>query len=199
MKLTGLYLSRLVSLGIWILLSIFPEILISAEKQELKISGIVLSLDNLPLSGVNVIIKGTAEGTVTDNQGNFSITVPGDSTILYFSHLGYRAKEIPVNKRQPLTIILSSDPIGSAIKSAQNNKRTQNESRRDTYWDLVEEARKDMKSQIEPDWDMFWNLMKKASEDMQNQVMPDYDRFLDLIEKARQDMRDQVKFNRDIF
>lgn len=193
MKLSGLYLSRLISLGIWILFLIFPEILISAEQQELKVSGNVLSVDDLPLSGVNVIIKETAEGTVTDHQGYFSITVPNDSTILYFSHLGYRAKEIAVNKHQTLTIILSIDPIGSAIKSAQNKKRTQNESRWDTYWDLMEKAQMDMKSQIEPDWDRFWDLMEKANEDMKNQVKPDWDIFWDLIEKARQDMRNQVK------
>jgi hypothetical protein len=70
MELSGLYFLRLI-IGIWILFPINPEILISAERQELKVSGIVLSADNLPLSGVNVIIKGTAEGTVTNHQGYF--------------------------------------------------------------------------------------------------------------------------------
>lgn len=189
MELTGLNLSRLISLVIWILFLIFPEMLISAEQQELKVSGIVLAVDDLPLSGV----KGTAEGAVTDHQGYFSITVPNDNINLNFSHLGYRAKEITVNKHQALTITLSTEPIGAAIKSDQNNIRTQFESRWDIYWDLTDKAQQDMNSQIEPDWERFWDLMEKAREDMKNQVKPDWDRFWDLIEMAQQDMRNQVK------
>ncbi len=195
MELSGLYLSRLISISLWILFPINPEILISAEQQEFKLSGIVLSADNFPLSGVNVIIKGTAEGTVTNHQGYFSLTVPNDEIVLYFSHLGYRAKEIAVNKHQTLTIILSTDPVGSAIKRAHNNIRKKQYgygSRWDTYWDLMEKAQKDMESQIEPDWDRFWDLMEKAHEDMKNQVKPDWDRFWELIEKTQQNIRNQV-------
>ncbi len=189
MKLPGLYLSRLFSLGIGIFFLILPALLISAEQKEFKVTGVVLSVDDLPLSGVNVIIKGTADGTVTDHQGNFSLTVPDNSPIIYFSHLGYRAKEIAISKPQTLTIRLTKDPIGSAII------RTQNESRWDNYLDLMEKAQKDMKSQIEPDWEKFWGLMEKAQKDMESQIEPDWEKFWDLMKKAQKDMRNQVNPN----
>lgn len=170
MKISDLCFSKFTCLGIGVLFFLFPELLLSAEQQEFRVSGVVLSVDDLPLSGVNVIIKGTAEGTVTDYHGNFSITVPSDSTILYFSHFGYRVKEITISKPQTLTIRLSKDGIATAIKKTQNNIRIYNASRWDVYHDLMEKAHEDMKNQVKPDWDRFMDLMEKAHEDMKNQV-----------------------------
>ena len=56
-----------------------------------KITGKVLSGDDeAPLPSVAVISKGTSNGTMTDFDGNYEITVSGEKAILVFSYLGYK-------------------------------------------------------------------------------------------------------------
>ena len=72
----------------------------------IKISGKIISeTDNGPLPGVNVVIKGTQVGTVTDINGAYSLEVPNQQSVLVFSFIGFDSKEIPVGN---LTIIDSS-------------------------------------------------------------------------------------------
>src|SRR5689334_16694803 len=68
----------------------------SSLVQQTKISGKVISADNEVLPGVNVIIKGTSEGTVTDAEGFYSINVPGPDATLVFSFIGFSPEEITV-------------------------------------------------------------------------------------------------------
>lgn len=68
--------------------------------QEKNISGKVLDDFNETVPGVNVQVKGTMLGTVTDADGNFNITVPNVKSVLIFSFIGYATQEITVgNKR----------------------------------------------------------------------------------------------------
>ncbi len=61
---------------------------------QVEITGTVTSSDdNLPLPGVNVLLKGTTTGTITDLDGKFSISVPEDG-IIEFRFVGYETKEI---------------------------------------------------------------------------------------------------------
>ena len=67
---------------------------------EIVIQGITVtgratsSEDNSGLPGVNVIVKGTPKGTVTDVEGNYSLDVPDENSILVFSSVGYITEEI---------------------------------------------------------------------------------------------------------
>lgn len=63
-----------------------------------QVSGTVTDANtNEPLVGVNVVVKGTQEGTITDFNGQYSITVnPGD--VLHFSYLGYDPVEVVVER-----------------------------------------------------------------------------------------------------
>ncbi|WP_084399423.1 DUF4139 domain-containing protein [Pseudotamlana agarivorans] len=61
-----------------------------------QVSGQVLDEGNLPIPGVNVIIKGTTIGTTTDFDGNYTITVPETSTQLEFTYIGYENKIINI-------------------------------------------------------------------------------------------------------
>lgn len=70
--------------------------LINAQGSEIT-GTIIESETNLPLIGVNIIIKGTTSGTVSDLDGNYTITVPDQDAILVFSFVGYNQQEIPVN------------------------------------------------------------------------------------------------------
>ncbi|HEY9008428.1 SusC/RagA family TonB-linked outer membrane protein [Ohtaekwangia sp.] len=64
--------------------------------------------DGSGLPGVNIIEKGTSNGTVTDANGNFTITVPGNA-VLVFSFVGYQSQEIAVDNRTTINVPLSSD------------------------------------------------------------------------------------------
>lgn len=60
------------------------------------------------LPGVSVLIQGSSTGTVTDADGNYSLSVPEDAVIV-FSYLGYASKEVPVSGRSVIDIALTSD------------------------------------------------------------------------------------------
>jgi TonB-linked SusC/RagA family outer membrane protein len=81
-----------------------PEISI-----EITVTGKVSADDGEPLPGVNVIVKGTSIGTVTDMNGNYSIQVPNEDDILVFSFIGYMSEEIPVNGRSTIEVTLVQD------------------------------------------------------------------------------------------
>ncbi len=65
--------------------------------------------DNEGLPGVNVIIKGTAQGTVTDVNGNYALDVPSEESILVFSSVGYVIQEEVVGTRQIINLVLETD------------------------------------------------------------------------------------------
>lgn len=66
------------------------------------------SEDNLGIPGVNIIIKGTSTGVVSDFDGNFRISVaPGD--VLVFSYVSFSTQEIPVNNQSVINVSLNPD------------------------------------------------------------------------------------------
>ena len=75
--------------------------------QNVTMTGTVVDVENLPLIGVNVIIKGSTVGTTTDLDGNFSLEgKKGD--VLVFSYIGMVSQEIAF-KGQPLKIVMKDD------------------------------------------------------------------------------------------
>ncbi len=62
-----------------------------------------------PLPGVNVLIKGTTTGTVTDIDGKFSIDVSTPDDILVFTYVGYISQEFPVENMTDIDIVLVQD------------------------------------------------------------------------------------------
>ena len=72
------------------------------------VTGTVTSNDG-PLPGVNVIVKGTANGVVTDFDGNYSIDNVGEDAILTFSFVGFVVQEIKVDGQSTINVILIED------------------------------------------------------------------------------------------
>jgi TonB family protein len=73
------------------------------------VSGRVTSSeDGSPLPGVNVVIKGTARGTVTDAKGNYQIEVEKDKSLVY-SFIGLSSQEIPINDTQEVDVQMALD------------------------------------------------------------------------------------------
>jgi TonB-linked SusC/RagA family outer membrane protein len=67
---------------------------------------VTTSLDNSPLVGVTIQVKGTNTGTITDANGRFSISVPDDQAVLIFSFIGFETEEITVGGQSTIDISL---------------------------------------------------------------------------------------------
>ncbi|MBA4056333.1 MAG: hypothetical protein C0490_16580, partial [Marivirga sp.] len=61
--------------------------------QSFEVSGKVNDSENKPLPGINIIVKGTSVGTVTNPEGHFKIVVPYGSHVLVYSFIGYKPVE----------------------------------------------------------------------------------------------------------
>ncbi|MEO7988885.1 MAG: TonB-dependent receptor [Chryseolinea sp.] len=82
---------------------------ISLLAQERTVSGTVTDETGGGMPGVNVLVKGTSTGTVTDTEGNFKINVSGDDATLVFTFVGYASSEIIVGARSVMNIQLTPD------------------------------------------------------------------------------------------
>lgn len=76
------------------------------------ITGKVTDESNVPLPGVNVVLKGTGTGTITDTDGNYGIAVPDENSILVFSYVGFLSEEITVGSQTTIDISLIPDITG---------------------------------------------------------------------------------------
>jgi TonB-linked SusC/RagA family outer membrane protein len=84
------------------------EISTSSAFEIITVSGTVISAtDQTPLPGVNVIVKGTTVGTITDISGKYSLDVEGDGTILVFSYVGFLNEEIEVGNQNVINVSLA--------------------------------------------------------------------------------------------
>ena len=79
-----------------------------AVAQNKTISGNVTDVSGIPLIGVNVIEKQTTNGTVTDLDGNYSISVTDGATIL-FSYIGFQQQEIQLDGQSEINVVLHED------------------------------------------------------------------------------------------
>lgn len=89
---------------LWMVLLIVAS---PAVGQTLTVKGKVTDDKHEPLIGVNVLQKGTTNGTITDFDGNFTLKIPSGST-LHFSYIGYKDKDMVVNTSS-IKVVLDED------------------------------------------------------------------------------------------
>lgn len=77
--------------------------------QGFGVSGKVTDANGQPLMGANILEKGTSNGTQSDFDGNFSLTVKNPNAVLVISYVGFVTNEVNVSNQQNLTIILKED------------------------------------------------------------------------------------------
>lgn len=96
-----------------------------AQQAGKKLSGTVNDATGMPLIGVSVLLKGSATGTITDLDGNFTIEVPGAESVLVFSYIGYAAQEVKVGSQSVLAIRMAEDNqvLGEVVVTALGIKR----------------------------------------------------------------------------
>lgn len=80
----------------------------NVPQQNGKVSGTVKDNTGQPIIGVNIMEKGTTNGTISDTDGNFSLDVSPNATLV-FSYIGYVSKEIPVSGKKTLSVLLEED------------------------------------------------------------------------------------------
>jgi TonB-dependent starch-binding outer membrane protein SusC len=87
-----------------------PSATLEMTLQGASVSGKVTAADNSQgLPGVNVVVKGTTTGTVTDSDGNYKITVPSGESVLVFSFIGYDTEETVVGNQAVIDIAMNPD------------------------------------------------------------------------------------------
>src|SRR5690606_3492648 len=78
--------------------------------QQIQVTGTVEAGDiGGPLPGVTVLEKGVSNGTSTDFDGAFSLSVSGPESILVFSYIGYSSKEVVVGSQTSINVVLQED------------------------------------------------------------------------------------------
>jgi len=86
-----------------------PELL---ARQQPAVSGTVTDESDEPLPGVTVVVKGTTQGTVTNADGNYSLSNIPEDAILQFSFVGMLTQEVVVGDQTKINIEMAVDAIG---------------------------------------------------------------------------------------
>ncbi len=81
----------------------------SSSAVRVQVRGKVLDENGSGFPGVNVLVKGTSTGAVTDMQGNYTIDVPNENGILVFSFVGYLTQEVTVGNRSTVDLTMQLD------------------------------------------------------------------------------------------
>ncbi len=84
---------------------LFPETIDIVQ----QVKGKVTDEKGEGLPGVNVLVKGTQQGTVTDPNGEYAITIPGEETVLVFSFIGFTSQEIIAGAQSTIDVVLKGD------------------------------------------------------------------------------------------
>ncbi|WP_286880256.1 SusC/RagA family TonB-linked outer membrane protein [Proteiniphilum sp. UBA7639] len=78
--------------------------------QEITVSGTVNDNEGETLPGVSVVVKGTTQGTVTDIDGNFRLTVPKGGTLM-FSYVGFQTQEIIITESRQIRVVMQLSTV----------------------------------------------------------------------------------------
>jgi TonB-linked SusC/RagA family outer membrane protein len=90
------------------LIVLFFALSMRVSGQNSTLKGVVKDVDGIPLIGVNVVEKGTTNGTVTDIDGNFSINVKTHSTVI-FTYIGFAEQELVWDGNSVMNVVLRED------------------------------------------------------------------------------------------
>jgi TonB-linked SusC/RagA family outer membrane protein len=92
-----------------------------------SISGKILDENQSPLPGVNVLVKGATQGTVSDQNGAYTLSVPATAESLIFSFIGYLTQEVPIRNNSVIDITMAPDvkQLGEVVVTALGIEREQ--------------------------------------------------------------------------
>jgi len=79
------------------------------ESTAITVSGKVTDETGLPIPGVNILEKGSTNGTSSDSDGNYTLSLSNENAVLIFSFIGYATKEVPVGSQTTINVSLAPD------------------------------------------------------------------------------------------
>ncbi|KAA6346722.1 TonB-dependent receptor SusC [termite gut metagenome] len=108
-----------------IMMNCITEVRASVNQQNKSVSGTVTDADGNSIIGAGILIKGFTQGTITDLDGRFTLDVPSGA-VLVVSYVGYESKEVSVENRATLLIILKENTqlldevivVGASLKKS---------------------------------------------------------------------------------
>jgi TonB-linked SusC/RagA family outer membrane protein len=97
----------------------------ASPDSSITITGQVLDAKGVPVIGTTIKLKGTGTGTTTDQNGRYILKLPGSHGTLSFSSIGYQPKEVPVDNRRTIDMILLEDnkALGEVVVRAFGTQR----------------------------------------------------------------------------
>lgn len=107
--LLGLISTKIYNRPLLLLLLVIASTNYSYAQDSFDVSGVVVDEEGRPLPYVTVSVQNTNQGTVTEDDGTYEITLPDENGILVFSFMGYRTQEIPVNGNATINVELEPD------------------------------------------------------------------------------------------
>ena len=86
-----------------------PEVVEQTKPTGRTVSGVVYDSDGLPVIGAGVMVEGSLHGTVTDEDGRWTLELEDDNVTLEISSMGYQRQSVAVKGRSDFTVTLTSD------------------------------------------------------------------------------------------
>lgn len=99
---------------------------VEPNKVQATVTGVVNDENGSPLPGVNILVKGTTIGTISDSNGRYSVNVPDGQQVLVFSFIGYAEQEVTVGDKTTIDIVLVPDvkALNEVVVTALGIERT---------------------------------------------------------------------------
>jgi len=104
-----------------------PQQSVNQQGKERKVTGRVVDVSGEPLIGVNVLVKGTSVGAITDVNGYFALMITGVNSIIQFSYIGYKPQEIALKGQNIINLVMQTDTqmIEEIVVTALGIKRSE--------------------------------------------------------------------------
>jgi TonB-linked SusC/RagA family outer membrane protein len=97
----------------------------STLNKAIKIKGNITDSDRLPLPGATILEKGTTNGTTSDVDGNYILTVSGENSVIQISYIGFETQEITVGAKKIINCVLklSSNELDEVIVTGYSKRK----------------------------------------------------------------------------
>ena len=102
---------------VWVLFALVFSVSVAAQKTVVK--GNILDKDNLPIIGANILEKGTSNGTISDVDGNFTLSITNPKATLLITYIGYKNVEMPASANMKVVMTEDSEMLEDVVHQAR--------------------------------------------------------------------------------
>ena len=95
----------------------------SVAAQKTVVKGNILDKDNLPIIGANILEKGTSNGTISDVDGNFTLSITNPKATLLITYIGYKNVEMPASANMKIVMTEDSEMLEDVVVIARGTAR----------------------------------------------------------------------------